>query len=238
MAMILAAGLVTLAVAAASSGKPNSSLSRQERIDLAAQAQISTVRVAARACPGVIHGSGFVVDGLLFTSGHIAVHDQRLKVDRPGQSVESLVVATSTSLDVAVADAAGLIAVEMSLGPKPAREGESVFVAGFPDGRDLEMFEAKITRYGSASEWGVAGRRVMLLEPAIRAGFSGGPVMDRDGLVVGMLAGVDAVTGLAVAIPGDELGPVVSLAVETWASESGSGELTGSVAHSARACGS
>ncbi|MGI9610847.1 MAG: hypothetical protein ACR2NL_11210, partial [Acidimicrobiia bacterium] len=112
LAAILVAGVVSVALAAGTSGLPNDVLSPQERIDLAAQAQISTVRVAARACPGVIHGSGFVVDGLLFTSGHIAAHDQRLKVDRPGHPVESPVMATSTSLDVAVADAAGLIAVE------------------------------------------------------------------------------------------------------------------------------
>jgi S1-C subfamily serine protease len=182
----------------------------------------------------VIHGSGFVIDGLLFTSGHIAANDRRVKVDRPGRPVESPVMATSVSLDVAVADASGLVAVEMVLGQSQVPEGETVFVAGFPSGGELETSQARIVGYADAAQWGVQGRRVMLIEPGIQAGFSGGPVMDRDGDVVGMLSGVDSVTGLAIAIPGDELGALVDLAAQTWTRTA----APGSVAHAPQPCDS
>jgi S1-C subfamily serine protease len=234
---IVLAGLGVLAVNPVASGPRSEPLSPHEKVDLIAQLQISTVRVAARACPGVVRGSGFVVDGLLFTSGHIAQNDDQLKVDRPGQPVESLIMATSASLDVSVADATGVIAVEMRLANTPAPEGETVLLGGFPEGGELEAFEATVARYAPAKEWGVQGSRVMLLHPAIRSGFSGGPVLDRDGNLVGMLAGVDSVTGLAVAIPSDELSEVVRLAVETWV-EGDEGNGMGSVAHAARPCNS
>ncbi|MBT8241720.1 MAG: serine protease [Acidimicrobiia bacterium] len=234
----VAVGLLLVGLVLSTPGARTEQLSQQERIDLHARAQIATVRVAARACPGVIHGSGFVIDGLLFTSGHIAANDQRLKVDRPGRPVESPVMATSVSLDVAVADAFGLVAVEMVLAETDVPEGETVFVAGFPDGGELETAQARIVGYGDAVQWGVQGRRVMLIEPGIVSGFSGGPVMDRDGTLIGMLAGVDSVTGLAVAIPGDELGAVVNLAVETWTGADGARDGVGSVAHTAQPCSS
>jgi S1-C subfamily serine protease len=229
-------GLGVLALNAVSAGPRSDPLSRQERIDLIAQSQVSTVRVAARACPGVVRGSGFVVEDLLITSGHIARHDQQLKIDRPGQPVESVIMATSASLDLAVADGGGVVAVEMTMANYPAPEGEVVLLAGFPDGGELEAFEATIARYAPSSEWGMQGRRVMLLEPGIRAGFSGGPVLNRDGDLIGMLAGVDSVTGLAVAIPSDELGEVVRLAAETWVAEDRAGGVLGSVVHAARPC--
>ncbi len=213
---ILGGSLLTAAVHRESASPRSEQLSKQEKTDLLARAQVSTVRVAARACPGVTHGSGFVIDGLLFTSGHVAATDQRLKVDRPGQPVESPVVATSVSLDVAVADGSGLVAVEMALVHDPVPEGETVFIAGFPGGGELVANQARVVTYAPAPEWGVQGRRVMVLEPGVQAGFSGGPVLNRDGELIGMLAGVDLVTGLAIAIPGDELASVVDLAVQTW----------------------
>ncbi|NNE94430.1 MAG: trypsin-like peptidase domain-containing protein [Acidimicrobiales bacterium] len=205
-------------------------LSEQERIDLGARARVSTVRVAARSCPGSVRGSGFVVGGLLFTSGHLVVFDDRLKVDRPGQPVESPVVAASTTIDIAVANGSALVALDLNLSRTAPPAGERIFLAGFPGGGPLEVAEATLEGYGNATDWGVLGERVMLIERGIRPGFSGGPVFNRDGDVVGMLAGVDVVTGLTVAIPADELARTVELAVETW------GTGVGSVAHAARPC--
>ncbi len=237
LAVVVLVGLgVLLALNPLSTAPRSEPLSRQEKIDLIARSQISTVRVAARACPGVIRGSGFVVEDLLFTSGHIARHDQQLKVDRPGQAVDSLIMATSASLDVAIADGGGVVAVDMTLANDPVPEGETVLLAGFPDGGELESVEATVSGYAPSSEWGMQGRRVMLLEPGIRAGFSGGPVLNRDGDLIGMLVGVDSVTGLSVAIPSDELVAVVRLAAETWVAGDEAGSGMGSVAHAARPC--
>ncbi len=199
-----------------------SAFDQTERVELVARAQISTVRVAARACPGVVGGSGFVVDGLLFTSAHLVRFDDSLKVDRPGQPVFAPVIATSTSLDIAVADGEDLVAVDLTMADALAPVNERVVMSGFPDGNEIEISEATVVGYQPAANWGVQGEQVMLIDPGTRAGFSGGPVLDRDGRVVGMLAGVDETTGLAIAIPADELADVVELASATWAGGGGS----------------
>ncbi len=209
-------------------------LSRAETVQLTAQAEISTVRVAARACPGAIRGSGFVVEDLLFTAKHLVTHDDRVKVDRPGRPVLTSIIGATAELDIAVARADDLVALPLALASAGPPENETVFVAGFPDGNEMQTSEAVIVRYADAAAWGVAGERVMLLQVEIRKGFSGGPVLNRDGELIGMLTGQDQVTGLAVAIPADELREVVELAATTWSSERGSGAVT----HSARPCGS
>ena len=207
-------------------------LSRDEKLELVAQAEISTVRLAARACPGAIQGSGFVVEELLFTAKHLVTHDDRVKVDRPGRPAFAPVIGASVELDIAIARADDLVAIPLTMAPVDPPERETVLVAGFPDGNEMQAAEASILRYADASVWGMPGRRVMLLEVEIRKGFSGGPVLNRDGELVGILTGRDQVTGLAVAIPAAELREVVDLARTTWSVEEGNGAVT----HMARPC--
>lgn len=232
MAVLLGGALVSVTSGPASARSDE--LTRAETVELLAQAEISTVRVAARACPGAIRGSGFVVDDLLFTAKHLVVHDDRVKVDRPGLPVLTPIIGATVDLDIAVARADGLVALPLAMATVNPPESETVFVAGFPDGNDLKTSEATIVRYGDAALWGMPGDRVMLLEVGIRKGFSGGPVLNREGELIGMLTGQDQVTGLAVAIPADELREVVQLAATTWSADQGSGAVT----HLAQPCGS
>lgn len=221
-----------VAVLTPQSARTSASFTAEEMTELSAGADIATVRMAARACPGAIRGSGFVVDGLLFTSAHLVRFDDRVKVDRPGLPMFPAVIATSRTADVAVVDGSDLVARELQLARGVAGVGEPVVLAGHPSGSDFEAIQGRVHAYGSAANWGVAGRTVMLIEPGTSAGFSGGPVLDRTGRVVGMLAGVDATTGLTVAIPADELRTIVEAAASTWV-----GSARTPIAHVAQACG-
>ena len=230
LTVLFAAGLVSITSGPAEAR--SAELGRDEKLALIAQAEISTVRVAARACPGAILGSGFVVDDLLFTAKHLVAHDDRVKVDRPGRPVLVPIIGATVDLDIAVARADDLVAIPLLMASTDPPENETVLVAGFPDGDEMQAAEASILRYADASVWGMPGQRVMLLEVGIRKGFSGGPVLNRDGELVGLLTGQDQLTGLAVAIPADELREIIELAGSTWSSETGSGAVT----HLARPC--
>lgn len=193
-------------------------LSGEEKRQVLAAADIATVRLAARACPGTSIGSGFVVNGLLFTSGHLVQFDDVVKVDRPGQPVLVAVLGTSRSRDVAVLDGSSLVARPLNLASRPAEVGEPVMLAGHPGGFGLQVLEGVVVSYQSASVWGLNGDKVMLIDHGTEGGFSGGPVLNRNGDVVGMLAAVDKTTGLTVAIPIQELSSIVALAEGTWSS--------------------
>jgi S1-C subfamily serine protease len=230
---MIVAGVAGVAIAAAPPARPATAFTASELSELSAGADVATVRLAARACPGVIRGSGFVVDRLLFTSAHLVRFDDRVKVDRPGLPVLAAVLATSGTADVAVADGTDLLARDLRLAEQRAGVGEPVLLAGHPAGSSFVAVEARVYAYAPAADWGVPGRTVMLIDPGTSAGFSGGPVLDRTGNVVGMLAGVDATTGLTLAIPADELRTIVESAMSTW---TGPGRAR-VIAHVAQACG-
>ncbi|NNF53605.1 MAG: trypsin-like peptidase domain-containing protein [Acidimicrobiales bacterium] len=229
--LILIAVVGLLATGPATAG--TDPMSGEEKRMVMAAADIATVRLAARACPGTSFGSGFVVDGLLFTSGHLVEFDDIVKVDRPGQPVLASVLGTSRSHDVAVLDASSLVARPLGLASGPAEVGEPVMLAGHPGGAGLQVLDGVVVSYQSASSWGMNGDNVMLIDTGTEGGFSGGPVLDRDGDIVGMLAAVDKTTGLTVAIPVGELSLIVALADATWSST----ESTSPVSHVAGVCG-
>lgn len=196
-------------------------LGNAERTALVAAADLATVRVSARACPGVATGSGFVVDSVLFTTAHLVAFESSVKVDRPGQPVVARVLASSTAADVAVVDASWLVARPLPIRQHDLPDQSAVVVAGHPDGGELAVVDGTLRAYAASTDWGLGGDRVMLIDASVSGGFSGGPVLDRNGSVAGMLIGVDTTTGLSVAVPGDELHAVAHAAGAVWGSGSG-----------------
>ena len=53
--------------------------------------------------------------------------------------------------------------------------------------------------------WGL-DTEVVVLDRALQPGYSGGPVLDRHGRLVGLIHGFDAVSGLSIVVPWPEGG--------------------------------
>ena len=177
-------------------------MTRSEEIFVTALAQDSTVRVVSRTCDGSIRGSGFGANGVLFTNKHLTLETAEIKVDQLGQAVLRPVTGRSAVHDIAIAESVNVRELTLAAGaPLP---GEPVILAGHAGGGELRIIQGVAQAEVAGDAYGIGGR-VLLVDATTSGGFSGGPVLNRDGEVVAMLQGFDYVTGLTLAIPAETL---------------------------------
>lgn len=175
-------------------------------VELAALARSATVRVAGRTCGATLIGSGFVARGLLLTNRHLVVDALEAKVDQPTAPAFAKVARVAAGVDLAALSPVD--AVPLELASTDPDLGEAVVFAGHQAGGSTTSVEqATVHLYGDGSVYGVEGP-VLFLDGASASGFSGGPVLNRRGQVVGILQGYEPTLRLTLAVP-------VS-AVTTW----------------------
>jgi len=159
----------------------------------------ATVQVEARAAaaPSGL-GSAWVLDrdaGLLVTAAHVINSGQRFVVHTKAGAVTADVVGTAPCEDLAVLRVRGRLA-GAALGFGDAEQGESVLAFGFPQSAEPEERASSTRGVVSAAHaaFGDPGVDVPAYADAIRTdtaldpGFSGGPLVDLDGNVVGVNA--------------------------------------------------
>ncbi|MDJ0867731.1 MAG: S1C family serine protease [Myxococcota bacterium] len=162
---------------AAQSGKPRLPAPR----DLVAE---------AGGTPSVSTGTAFFVrfDGYLVTNHHVVSHAARIQVKlHDGQVLEAEVVSKDAENDLAI------LRVEAIGQPLPLRRkhelvrGEEVFTLGYPLVQ-LQGQEQKATFGRVNSLTGLRGdARYTQVDVPIQPGNSGGPLIDGDGAVVGVI---------------------------------------------------
>ncbi|MEM7275184.1 MAG: serine protease [Actinomycetota bacterium] len=180
-----------------------------ERAALIALANDAVFRVAGVDCEGTIVGSGFLVGEDVVTSAHLTTGTTTVAVDRPGvrsPATEEVRAVTARLLgaDLALIDGAGAAAVGLEVADGVPAVDAPVVIAGHDGSGTVRATVAAVHLVVPGSAYGL-DTTVLLLDPAIRPGYSGGPVLDRDGRVVGIVKGVDEATGLTVAVAADAL---------------------------------
>lgn len=201
VAVLLVAG-GSLAVRAAAGDAPAGPLTRGELDRLTALARGATVEVSAVGCGGVGVGSGFGVGGQVVTNRHVVADAAEAKVQRPAGPGRAAVLGHHPVLDLARLQ--GLGGPDLDLAPGRPPVGEPVVLAGRPGGGPVVVAPSAVHLYSDGAPWGMPGQ-VLLLDTPTGGGWSGGPVLDRRGRVVGVLTAEDRATGLAIAIPVDEV---------------------------------
>ncbi len=151
-------------------------------------------RIEGRSCQGLGTGSGFVVQpGIVVTNAHVVAGMTRpyLK-DSEGRRLSAQVIGFNPELDIAVLSTDRSLNRTLATADGVVSIGTDALVMGFPGGGDLtntpavvlERFTALGTDiYGSGS----TARDVYALKAAVREGNSGGPLLDQEGVVIGVI---------------------------------------------------
>ncbi|MGL5927615.1 MAG: MarP family serine protease [Dermatophilaceae bacterium] len=175
------------------------------------------VRADSRRCDTARVGSGWVgAAGYVVTNAHVVAGSQSVRVSVGGRGREraARVVVFDPDRDVAVLAVPGLTAAALARGDElPA--GASAVVAGCPGDDGLTVRSARVRdviRARGADIYGDSGttREIYSLRAQVRQGASGGPMVDTDGRVVGMVFATsldDPDTGYALTL--DEMAPVL-----------------------------
>jgi S1-C subfamily serine protease len=176
-----------------------------------ARVQRSTLLVESTACGWLVRGTGWVVEpGLVVTNAHVVAGESETKVeDSGGREYEADLVLFDPNLDLALLRVRELKAPALPLAD--AIPGQPGAAYGHPGGGALDTKPALVGKtvptdvskmYGP----GYARRSVLTFLGRIVPGYSGGPLINGGGDVVGVVFAVSArYRTISYAIPADQV---------------------------------
>lgn len=181
----------------------------------------SVTRITANAptCGTRSAGSGFVIgDDLVMTNAHVVAGASDVVVEPPGELPRGAsVVYFDADSDIAVLDVNGLAADSLPFNATP-ENGATVFFQGYPFGGPFASRSAAVVSTGDMSVSSIYGepgvtRSVTTLAANVQHGNSGGPLLDADGAVIGMIfAKAENQSNVGFALSMEELTPVLAQA--------------------------
>jgi S1-C subfamily serine protease len=185
----------------------------------AQKAERSVVRIVAPGCGAVHTGSGWVAaPDLVVTNAHVvAGADRTIVQDRSGSHNASTVY-FDPDHDVAVLNVRGLAGPPLSLLPSTAPRGTQGAVIGYPGGGPEKVVPASVLRSERALGRDIYGRSLVTrsiyeLDADVRPGNSGGPMVQSDGAVVGVVFARSAYNpNLGFALTPEEVRPALDAA--------------------------
>jgi S1-C subfamily serine protease len=168
----------------------------------------SVVRVLGTACGLGISGSGWAAGpNLVVTNAHVVAGQRDTTVDSVvGDPQPARTVVFDTKNDIAVLRVSGL-GVD-TLRQSEAREAEPVALVGYPESGPLTAVPGRIGQTASVLSEDAYGRgpvvrRITSFRGKVRRGNSGGPLIDREGRVVGTVFASRTGSNAGYAVPPD-----------------------------------
>jgi S1-C subfamily serine protease len=168
------------------------------------QGSVVKIRGLAPSCSRSLEGTGFVIaPHRVLTNAHVVAGTDQVAVDTGRGNLNATVVLYDPSRDVAVLSVPGLEAGALSFAQSPAQPGNDVIALGYPldgpytasAGRVREEINLRGPNiYDSAT----VQRDVYTVRAKVQSGNSGGPLIDSQGLVEGVVFGAavdDSETG-------------------------------------------
>jgi S1-C subfamily serine protease len=146
----------------------------------------SVVQILVSSCGRDGAGSGFVAGReRVVTAAHVVEGASRVAVlTEAGDRLAARVVLYEPAADTAVLAVAGLSAAPLRSAPAEADNGASAWVAGHPLGGPLKVVGASVL--GTVGAAG-SNRESYVLRTVVRPGNSGGPLLDAQGRVLGIV---------------------------------------------------
>ena len=176
------------------------------------------VKVSSIGCGGIVTGSGFPVgNGYVVTNAHVVSGTTSHAIAKPdGTSMRADVVFFDPERDVAVLYAPGFTAASVEFGP--ASRGTEGAVIGYPGGQSERVVPAVVDGTINAEGRDIYNenfitRQIFVLQATVRPGNSGGPLIDMQGRVLGMVFATSASDpSQAYALTDEEIQPALQQA--------------------------
>ncbi len=171
---------------------------------VAAKASVVRIRGGSPNCD--LEGSGFVVaPNRVMTPAQIVAGGQTFTVEVGGQTFDAHVVSYDSQRDLAILEVPNLPAVPLSFAADEAVGGSDAVLLGYPEDGDIAAIPARIREVIQLDGPDIyrtttVSREVYTIRGGAK-GASGGPLVDREGRVLGVTFGVavdDPDTGFAL----------------------------------------
>jgi len=177
-----------------------------------------TLKIRGYGCGGIVYGSGFPVGpGMVLTNAHVVAGTQGTTVVNPaGGPLTARVVLFDPERDVAI-----LYVPRLALAPiseAAARQGTQGAAIGYPGGGPEKVTPAVVNGDVQAEGRDIYGqnlvvRHIWILQADVLPGNSGGPLVNLDGNVLGVIfAASTGQQGTAYALTDAEVQPDIDQA--------------------------
>jgi S1-C subfamily serine protease len=154
------------------------------------------VRSLAPSCQKVLEGSGFVVDhDRVMTNAHVVAGSNSVQVYASGNPFDATVVSYDPAVDIAILAVPNLPPPKLTFAQAEAKTGTSVVVLGYPGGGNFTATPARIREAIKLSGPDIyrdpapVTRDVYTIRADVEQGNSGGPLIDLNGNVLGVVFG-------------------------------------------------
>lgn len=155
--------------------------------------QDSVVKIQGLGCGGIVEGSGFIIaPNLIATNAHVVAGIKKPYVENINGSHLSKIIYFNPSLDFAILKTTNLPNKPLNIDYSSQPDGTPGVALGYPGGGPLKTSAAAILSqfnavgrniYGS----GTTTRTIYELRADVIPGNSGGPLIEQDGRVMGVI---------------------------------------------------
>lgn len=165
------------------------------------------IKGIARSCQKSLEGTGFVIaPHRVMSNAHVVAGTNSVTVESAGQTYDASVVSYDPNADISILAVPDMPAAPLVFASKPAKTGDDAIVLGYPGGGDYKASPARVREiielkgpdiYRSIT----VTREVYTVRGSVLQGNSGGPLIDTEGRVLGVVFGAaidDDDTGFAL----------------------------------------
>jgi S1-C subfamily serine protease len=185
---------------------PNATLA-SDAVVAAVQPSVVKIRGVAPGCQKVLEGTGFVVGAQhVMSNAHVVAGSDSVTVESAGQTYDAVVVSYDPNADISMLFVPNLPAQTLEFAPEPAVTGTDALVLGYPGGGDFAATPARIREIIELNGPDIyrtttVNREVYTIRGTVRQGNSGGPLINANGEVLGVVFGAavdDTETGFVL----------------------------------------